>query len=112
MNITFVHPNEENSTEYNVSTLITLLYYVVVTYDENFKIVAEAVDNNGDVLDGLRIIFILVSVLLFIYITLAFIITYCVLSGRIKEKFEYTPKSSPPYYQQLGGHNGNAPQQV
>ena len=110
LNITSVQLNEESSSEYNVSTLITLLYYVVVTYDENFKNVAEAVDNNGDILDGLRIIFILVSVILFIYTTMTFTIVYCVLSGRIKEKFDFIPKTPTPYYQL--GHNSNPQQQV
>lgn len=63
-----------SSTEVDYDTLLQLLYYVVITYDNNFETVAETVDNNAEILDSVRLVMVIMFVLLLVLTIIAYIL--------------------------------------
>lgn len=98
----FANLAENSGEDTNVSTLVALLYYITVTYDENFKIVANTVDEHADYINSLKIVLLMTGIL-FIVIILAIEIINCCYFEKKRNKqhviqhmpLEHTQNSPP-----------------
>ena len=68
----------------DISTLISLLYYIAYVYDDNFEELANTVNNNADILDGVRIVFLIVGIILIIAVLVLYC-CLCVIDNRISK---------------------------
>ena len=97
VNITTVSDRiNADSSETDYDSIVSILQYLITTYDNNFKIMGEAIDNNGDILDAVRIVMLFLFMLCFIALIIAYILICILCSNRSKKVQHYETIESAP----------------